>query len=100
MTAMPANNLQNSLNILDDVVIPESQYGKPVGLQTGVSLHVVAVPRGVLATIKLNDEFLFKGHKVGNVPFNRLLSAEFDTFNLAVPQTSPEQTLHIRAAIS
>lgn len=38
----------------------------------------------MLTTIKLNHKLLIKGNKVYDVCFNRLLSAEFDAFKLAV----------------
>lgn len=37
----------------------------------------------MLTTIKLNNNFLFKGYEVYDVCFNRLLPAELDTFKLA-----------------
>jgi len=44
----------------------------------------------MLTTIKLNDNLFVKGDEIYDVCFNRLLSAEFDTFDLAVSQALPE----------
>jgi hypothetical protein len=38
----------------------------------------------MLSTIKLDNDSFIKGNEVNYICFNRLLSAELDTFDLAV----------------
>src|SRR6185312_6978178 len=90
-----ANGFQNTVDILDDVVVPEAQHAKACLLEKLGAPRVLLRSRRMLAAIQFNNEPLLVTDKVGGKSEDRLLAAELRFLELAVAQPAPEQLLHI-----
>ena len=69
---------QNRIDIVYNIVIPESQDSIPLGFKKSGSFRVVCLLFQMLAAIQLNDQFLARGAKIDHIIPYRMLVAEMD----------------------
>lgn len=89
LAASDQNALKHALKVAQYVVVPETQYGKTLTLQPGITLSIVGLRFGMLATVKFDDQFLFETNKVQDVVSKRLLPLEFDPLEAVCTQVPP-----------
>ena len=82
------DRLNDALNILKNIVIPESQHTISDFRKSAVSF-CVCVGFEVLASVRLYNQFQFAADEIANVAINRLLTDEFGTRDLSVSQVTP-----------
>ena len=86
------NCSQNTFDIAEHIVVPESKHAIAFFRQTTISHNI----RGrfiVLATVDFNHQASFAAHKIADVARNRFLSYEFMPVDLPVADAIPENRL-------
>src|SRR5690348_11993800 len=71
------NRIEHTLDVLDHLVIPESQNAKPIRLQAPRALLLIFIRIGVLAAIDLDHQPVPEADEVDDIALDRLLAAEF-----------------------
>jgi hypothetical protein len=84
-----SNNLQNSVEIAKQVMIPEPQYPITQRLKIAGSYGVFVLLFGVLSAIEFDYQLRFKAKKVGDIRADWLLPPEFATGNLPISEAAP-----------
>ena len=85
--------LQHALQLLHNIVIPETQYRITLVAQPRIPLLVIDHPVGMLATVNLDDQPVLQTHKIHDVAAYGFLALEFQTHEAMRPQVNPEPLL-------
>ena len=72
------NFLKDSFALLTPFIVPESQYGKPLGFQPNVASGVVVFRFHMLATVEFDDKAGLETDEINDVMTNGLLSPKFE----------------------
>ncbi len=91
------NLSQNTLNILQHLVIPETQNVNPSLLQHLRSIHIPFRLARMLAAIRLHNQIRALAEEIGVKPKQRNLTPELQTFELAIAKVSPELSFSVSA---
>jgi hypothetical protein len=83
------NLLQHCLSLPEDLIIPETQYTKTLGLQSAISILVIRYALLVLASIKLDYKFRFKAREIRDETCDRHLPTKPVAVYLSAPQMLP-----------
>jgi hypothetical protein len=75
------------------VVVPEAQYPKTTRSEKCVATHVVVELLSMLTSVQLDDDGSLKASEVADIRLNRMLSAEFESCQLASAQALPKDAL-------
>jgi hypothetical protein len=81
--------LQNPIDILDHIIVPEAQ-NSIVMIAKPLVANGVASAFGVLTTVNFNDQALLPANQVYDVGTNRLLANEFHSAERARADTVPD----------
>jgi hypothetical protein len=82
------DGLQNVIDILEDVIVPEAQHAIAMLHKPFVANGIAFVDR-VLSTFKLDDQSLFTTYEIDDVSSDWLLSNELMTIDLTRAQSIP-----------
>ena len=83
-----ANPLKYTLEIRHNFIVPKPQYLKTLTLEPRITNFVVLTSR-VMTSIRFDDDFMFKTHKIYDVMPERLLSFEFHA-HIVASQLRPQ----------
>lgn len=83
-------SLQHALQVVRDLIVPETQDTKATGSQFGISNSVV-VTACMLTAVDFNNQLPFQGNKIRDVKTERLLTLELHPQHTSCPQVSPQQ---------
>jgi hypothetical protein len=72
-----ANGSEHAVEIVEDVVIPETEDAVAVSIEFGSALVIRFFLYSVLAAIELDRELRLPARKVDDAPADRMLAAEF-----------------------
>ncbi len=88
----PPDGIENAVEILDQIGIPEAHHLEPLLVQFGGSPGIVGgIPfQPVLASVEFDNEFSFKRNEVGDIGSYRLLTAELEPVESAIAESVPE----------
>src|SRR5437879_4268464 len=90
----------HSLNILQHIVVPESQHAKSRGFQSPRP-HVVSTFHGcMLTTIHFENKSRVHANEVKNKIEERMLAAEFVSVHLTSTKHVPQTSLGVRHVFS
>jgi hypothetical protein len=89
------DRFEHALNIIQNVVIPETDDVIPALFQRSRSLCVQPGSFVVLATVNLDHQFSFGRHKVDDISCKRNLPPEFNATELTRAKSRPKETLGI-----
>ena len=78
-------NFQNTLHIFKYIIIPKSNYLKPLAPQPSFSLFVALSISGVLTTVQLDYNSFFKADKIYYVETHWLLPTKLLALQLPTP---------------
>ena len=81
---------KHALSLSQGLVVPESDYTKPLGLQNGRPPGIVCGLLQMLAAIKFYDQSLLEADEVDRVRRNRVLSAKLESTEIAILQKVPD----------
>jgi hypothetical protein len=81
-----SHKLQDSVNIAQYVVVPESQHDKSFGFKNGSSPGIGGASFSVLSAIYFNDEFRIQAYEIDNEPVDGHLALELHSQAAAVAQ--------------
>ena len=84
-TERSVNGVEHAARAAEDVVVPEPQDGEAFSTQEGVAAAVV-IAVGVLRSVGLNDQTMFKIDKVNDIPVDDDLPLEFVATQTLVTQ--------------
>jgi hypothetical protein len=87
--------LDDTLDIFDNIIVPEAQHAKLLRLQPLGTLAVVFHAFRVLAAVKLDDEPGRQAGEVRDIATNRNLAPKPETFELLGTQIAPQAPLGI-----
>ncbi len=91
-----SNALKNTINVREDLVVPEPQYSVALSVEE-VSPHGVRTPlKNVLAAVKLDDELGFGAAEIRDEGANGMLSPKLELRQPPVTQSPPQFPLCIR----
>ena len=74
----PPNFLKHGFALLAPFIVPESQYGEPLGFQPSIAAAVVVCCFHMLATVEFDDEASLETYEINDVMTNGLLSPKFE----------------------
>jgi hypothetical protein len=85
------DKLPNSLQILEHIIIPESQDSVATRFKPSRPLHIAGnrIALRVLSAVHLDDQLGFGAEEVDNVRTDRLLTAKSLVLHLMAPQETP-----------
>ena len=86
LACLQVDRAEDAVDILEDIIIPETQDPVTLFRQVGGALRVIIGLVQVLASIKLDDQFLARGAEIDDERSNRMLAPELDAFELVVSQ--------------
>jgi hypothetical protein len=89
------NRVEYALNVLQNVVIPETDDVIPALFQRSRTLRIRPASFAVLASIDFDDQFSFERHKVDDISREWNLPFEFDADELARAKSRPQETLGV-----
>jgi hypothetical protein len=92
--------LQDSIQILRDIVIPEPKLGHAAALQPGGSLHVAIFLDVVLAAVEFDREAQLGTIEIKNVRPGWMLAAKTQPIQASVAQPSPEALFHFGGCLA
>jgi hypothetical protein len=81
--------LENSVQILDDIVVPEADHAITEGAQVAVALLVFEASR-MLTAVELDNQMPFATNEVGLVPIDGLLAYKFEAAELPTANAGPQ----------
>jgi hypothetical protein len=90
-----AHRLQHVIEMLENLVVPESDDAVATARELGAPSLVRGHPLGMLPAVEFDDELARRTGEIGNPPTNRMLPAEFPRHD-ALAQRPPEDALDIR----
>jgi hypothetical protein len=82
-------HLENPVQILDDIVVPDADHAITEGAQVGVALLVFEVSR-MLTAVELDNQMPLATNEVGVVPINGLLAYKFEAAELSTANAGPQ----------
>src|SRR5437879_5491812 len=86
---------QHAIDIVDDVIVPESYDTPPVALEPS-GATIVALDLGrMLSAVDFDDEGMVPADEVGDKRTDRHLPAEFEPEQTTIPQSEPDASLSI-----
>ena len=85
------NRFHNAVDIREYIVIPKPNNTKSKSFEFGRPVGVFDKHFGMLPAVKFNNQFRFKGSKVGNIPADRHLPPKFVTVESAPTQMFPKK---------
>src|SRR5258708_1973372 len=88
-TECGADDVDNAIRILQDLVVPEAEDAEALPLQKGCSDHVGCAFR-VLPAVDFDDKARFQTNEVGDVLVDRDLAAKSMSIELLSAQSRPE----------
>jgi hypothetical protein len=88
-SAGAGDHLQYAVDVLDDVVIPESNGAPAVGFEPNRPPAIRIFRGGMLSTIELDDETVVSTDEIGDEGSERNLTAELNSAEAAVTQARP-----------
>jgi hypothetical protein len=94
----PLQHFENTLDIAEDIVIPNSNCPVSKLAHCRIALRVSRIVR-MLATIDLHHEMPFAAYEVRKIGSDRLLTHEFAARQLPIAKTPPEQKFGPRTAL-
>jgi len=83
-------DLQNSLDVRKDFIIPESHNPKTLACKPAVSPPVAFPVNGVLTAVHFDYEHFLKTDEINYVGSYGLLTTKFAAFQLPVPKFRPQ----------
>ncbi len=86
----------DSLGIVQNLVIPESQHAKTGFFQQQCAFVVVDDLARVLSAVNFDDKTRFEANEIQDIAEYRLLPAELEAVQLAAAQLTPQNTLCVR----
>src|SRR5690606_23512406 len=84
------DHFQYSSPVLEDIVVPETQYGKACLFQLPRPPAIVLRRLGMLSSVKFDHESSFDAGEVEDVVAERVLSAQLGAVELPASQVSPQ----------
>jgi hypothetical protein len=87
---------QHSIQIIQYVVVPESQNLPPLQLQKRGASFVIPNPILMLATVQFNYQHPINADKIGDIRPNRMLAPKTASFQLPAAQRAPQDAFHVR----
>jgi len=84
------DHFEHAVDILEDIVIPESKHLESSLAQAFVTVVIVSDSVGMLAAVEFDDEFLLEASEVKDVVPVGVLPAELGAGQLATAQVLPE----------
>ena len=87
------NRLEDTIEVIEHLVVPESQHAKPCLLQKRRAYSVGLDIFRVLAAVQLDNEPSFQADEIHDVVTERVLAPEFAAIKLPSAKTAPEQAL-------
>jgi hypothetical protein len=85
---MQPDNINNPFDIGKNLIIPESQDGKPLRVQPLCPLFIPTLFLRMLSTVSLDNDSPFVTDKISDETTNLLLSPEFQTLKLSCLKVS------------
>src|SRR5262245_47788896 len=92
---MRENCFQDSCQVIDYVVVPESQNYKSLCFQPAVPFRVVVRGFRVLAAIQFDDQSRLKANEIDDIVTYRLLPLEFKTLESMSAQFAPDDSFGV-----
>jgi hypothetical protein len=99
-TQLNANPLQNTVDIVQNLVVPESQDTITLGCQSGTALLIVDLLLCMLSAIGLNDEPGMETDEIHDVGTNHLLAPKLESGQPACPEVSPQHALCVAGLVA
>ena len=98
----PADGINNAVDVLDDLIVPEAYHAKAVMLDhLGARLvSSDALISAMLPAIKFDDEFEAAGTEVSDIVGDWFLPDKFCVLDLPAPQPRPEFALDYRLILA
>jgi hypothetical protein len=90
------NHVNNSIDVLNYIVIPKSQDIETLIPQPDISLNIVSYLLTMLSAVDLDDQSFFQTNKIDDVASQRLLAAKLKTVYLPESEFPPKQPLSVR----
>jgi hypothetical protein len=69
---------QNAAEILDHVIIPETQHAPAMLLEPSCAIGVIFCDRAVLTAVELDDQRSFLANEIDDVPSYRYLAPKLE----------------------
>ena len=94
---------EDGVRLLQDVVVPKTQYAKALRFEVAGAVGVVARLGSVLSTVCFDNQARVGADEIHDVAAYRLLSAEFVAIQLLAAQASPKASFrfrHVAAQVS
>ena len=88
--------LQNAVEILKNLRVPEAQHAVASAPQKFIALSIAGFPLGVAAAVEFDHEFFGHAGEIRYVGADGLLAAEFAGTEPFAAQASPQQSLRVR----
>ena len=86
---------QNSISLLQCVIIPEANYPKPLRFKTGGSFGIAVRLLEMLPTIQFHYDFPFKADEIHDVGWNRMLPPKLESAEITVFQVQPKPQFRV-----
>lgn len=86
----------DSLGILQNIIIPETDDAEAERLQFAGALGVILFLDGMLTAIDFYDQRLVDAYEIGDVWADRMLATEFEALERTVSKAAPEFAFGIR----
>lgn len=89
------NFLQHRISLFKRGIIPKPHYQKAFRFEISRPLGIADKLLSMLPAIQFHDQLFFKTNEIDYVGWNRMLSAKFETVELAIFQTQPKSHFRI-----
>jgi len=89
------DHFQDTAEILDHVIIPETQHAPAMLLKPSRAVGLILGDRAVLTAVEFDDQRSFLADEIDDVPSDRYLASELKSGQLSVPDLRPQQTLDV-----
>ena len=87
--------LENAVDVLKHLVVPESKYEIPARFQSASALAILLAALTVLSAIRFDDQARGFAAKIHDVAIDRHLPTEFQSAQTPIPQPEPKHALGI-----
>ncbi len=98
-TSFP-NHSQYLAGLIKDLVIPETQNLESSRLQPSITHSVFVTAFSMLPTVQFDNNPAFEANKIHDIWAQRLLSPEFETFDMTSAEIAPQILLGIGDIVS
>jgi len=94
------DNLHDTMDIGENIIIPKSQYAEALFLEPGIAPVVLVSVECMLPAVELDNDPFLKADEVHDIKTDRLLAFEFQAVHSFCAEVSPQEAFSVGGSSS